>query len=184
MLWLPLELGNERKAISYHLINLVFTVLSGVTIPVLVRKFGVDPAVASSVILTTVTDVVGFFAFLGLAQKIGRSGSRGLAILPVNYACQLEYAACCNIAMAVAAHAALVNSKVARCFYTPSFFIVENLDIFEISHVIFILAFLLNPTPAIVAHLKELNAGCKNITSAPDALLLVIVDSGMVVDGY
>jgi magnesium transporter len=49
------------------LINLVFAALSGVAIPLLVRRFGVDPAVASGVILTTVTDVVGFFAFLGLA---------------------------------------------------------------------------------------------------------------------
>ncbi|OGI40023.1 MAG: magnesium transporter [Candidatus Muproteobacteria bacterium RBG_16_64_10] len=49
------------------MINLVFAALSGVTIPILVRKIGVDPAVASGVILTTVTDVVGFFAFLGLA---------------------------------------------------------------------------------------------------------------------
>lgn len=48
-------------------INLIVAALSGVTIPLLVRKFGVDPAVASGVILTTVTDVVGFFAFLGLA---------------------------------------------------------------------------------------------------------------------
>jgi magnesium transporter len=48
-------------------INLIFAALCGVTIPVLVRRFGVDPAVASGVILTTVTDVVGFFAFLGLA---------------------------------------------------------------------------------------------------------------------
>ncbi len=48
-------------------INLIFAALSGVTIPILVRKLGVDPAVASGVILTTVTDVVGFFAFLGLA---------------------------------------------------------------------------------------------------------------------
>jgi magnesium transporter len=48
-------------------INLVFAAVSGVLIPVLVRRFGVDPAVASGVILTTVTDVVGFFAFLGLA---------------------------------------------------------------------------------------------------------------------
>jgi magnesium transporter len=38
-----------------------------VLIPLLVRKVGVDPALASAVILTTVTDVVGFFAFLGLA---------------------------------------------------------------------------------------------------------------------
>lgn len=48
-------------------VNLVFAGLSGVAIPLLVRRFGVDPAVASGVILTTVTDVVGFFAFLGLA---------------------------------------------------------------------------------------------------------------------
>jgi len=48
-------------------INLVFAGLCGVIIPILVRRFGVDPAVASGVILTTVTDVVGFFAFLGLA---------------------------------------------------------------------------------------------------------------------
>jgi magnesium transporter len=48
-------------------VNFVFAALSGVVIPVLVRRFGVDPAVASGVILTTVTDVVGFFAFLGLA---------------------------------------------------------------------------------------------------------------------
>jgi magnesium transporter len=48
-------------------INLMFAALSGVAIPLLVRRFGVDPAVASGVILTTVTDVVGFFAFLGLA---------------------------------------------------------------------------------------------------------------------
>jgi magnesium transporter len=50
------------------IINLGFAALSGVGIPFLVRRFGVDPALASGVILTTVTDVVGFFAFLGLAS--------------------------------------------------------------------------------------------------------------------
>ncbi|OGI50864.1 MAG: magnesium transporter [Candidatus Muproteobacteria bacterium RIFCSPHIGHO2_12_FULL_60_33] len=49
------------------IINLAFAALSGVGIPFLVRRLGVDPALASGVILTTVTDVVGFFAFLGLA---------------------------------------------------------------------------------------------------------------------
>ncbi len=49
------------------IINLAFAALSGVLIPLLVRKVGVDPALASAVILTTVTDVVGFFAFLALA---------------------------------------------------------------------------------------------------------------------
>ncbi|MDH3310411.1 MAG: magnesium transporter [Gammaproteobacteria bacterium] len=48
-------------------INLGFAALSGVAIPFAVRRFGVDPALASGVILTTVTDVIGFFAFLGLA---------------------------------------------------------------------------------------------------------------------
>ena len=48
-------------------INLVFAAGAGFTIPVLLRRFGIDPAVASSVFLTTVTDVVGFATFLGLA---------------------------------------------------------------------------------------------------------------------
>lgn len=48
-------------------INLLFAALAGVLIPVIVRRLGVDPALASGVALTTVTDVVGFFAFLGLA---------------------------------------------------------------------------------------------------------------------
>ena len=41
--------------------------LSGVAIPILLDKAGADPALAGGVFLTTVTDVVGFFAFLGLA---------------------------------------------------------------------------------------------------------------------
>ena len=39
----------------------------GALVPVLLRRFGQDPATASSIILTTVTDVVGFFSFLGIA---------------------------------------------------------------------------------------------------------------------
>ena len=49
------------------IVNMMFAALAGVAIPIIVRKFGVDPALASGVMLTTVTDVVGFFAFLGLA---------------------------------------------------------------------------------------------------------------------
>jgi len=48
-------------------INLVVAALSGALVPLGLEKLGVDPAVASSVVLTTVTDVIGFFAFLGLA---------------------------------------------------------------------------------------------------------------------
>lgn len=48
-------------------INLAVAGLAGIAIPLVVERIGIDPAVASAVFLTTVTDVVGFFAFLGLA---------------------------------------------------------------------------------------------------------------------
>ncbi|MGB0310881.1 MAG: magnesium transporter, partial [Candidatus Puniceispirillaceae bacterium] len=41
--------------------------LSGTLIPLVLVKSGVDPAVASSVVITTITDVIGFLVFLGLA---------------------------------------------------------------------------------------------------------------------
>ena len=49
------------------IINLVVAAFSGVTIPLLLKKLHIDPAVAGSVVLTTVTDIVGLFVFLGLA---------------------------------------------------------------------------------------------------------------------
>ncbi|MBO8086856.1 MAG: magnesium transporter [Marichromatium sp.] len=52
------------------LLNLLCAALSGVAIPLLMRRFGIDPALAGSVVLTTVTDIVGFFAFLGLATVV------------------------------------------------------------------------------------------------------------------
>jgi magnesium transporter len=48
-------------------INMVVAGFAGTVIPVLLEKMGVDPALASGAFVTTVTDVVGFFAFLGLA---------------------------------------------------------------------------------------------------------------------
>ena len=48
------------------LINIVVAAAAGFTIPLLLKKLSIDPALAGSVVLTTVTDVVGFFAFLGL----------------------------------------------------------------------------------------------------------------------
>ena len=47
--------------------NLLAAALAGTLIPIGLQRFGVDPAVSSTVFLTTVTDVVGFLAFLGLA---------------------------------------------------------------------------------------------------------------------
>ncbi|MDH5578011.1 MAG: magnesium transporter, partial [Betaproteobacteria bacterium] len=48
-------------------ISMVAAGLAGALVPILLRRFGQDPATASSIILTTVTDVVGFFSFLGIA---------------------------------------------------------------------------------------------------------------------
>jgi magnesium transporter len=48
-------------------ISMLAAGLAGALVPVLLRRFGQDPATASSIILTTVTDVVGFFSFLGIA---------------------------------------------------------------------------------------------------------------------
>jgi magnesium transporter len=48
-------------------INMIAAALAGILVPLLLHRVGADPAIASSVFVTTVTDVVGFFSFLGLA---------------------------------------------------------------------------------------------------------------------
>jgi magnesium transporter len=49
------------------IVNLVVAALAGILIPISLNRFNIDPALASSVFVTTVTDVTGFFAFLGFA---------------------------------------------------------------------------------------------------------------------
>ncbi len=51
-------------------INMVVAGLAGTGIPIVLERIGVDPALASGAFVTTVTDVVGFFAFLGLAAVV------------------------------------------------------------------------------------------------------------------
>ncbi|MEO0670102.1 MAG: magnesium transporter [Pseudomonadota bacterium] len=51
-------------------INMVVAGLAGTAIPVILDRVGIDPALASGAFVTTVTDVVGFFAFLGLAAVV------------------------------------------------------------------------------------------------------------------
>ncbi|MDF2182194.1 magnesium transporter [Neptuniibacter sp. CAU 1671] len=48
-------------------INLIAGAVAGTLLPITLKSMGIDPALAGSVLLTTITDVVGFFAFLGLA---------------------------------------------------------------------------------------------------------------------
>jgi magnesium transporter len=49
------------------IVNSIAAALAGILIPLVMHKLDLDPAPASGVFVTTVTDVVGFFAFLGLA---------------------------------------------------------------------------------------------------------------------
>ena len=49
------------------IINLISSVVAGILVPLILRKFKQDPAISGSVVVTTVTDVVGFLSFLGLA---------------------------------------------------------------------------------------------------------------------
>ena len=51
-------------------INLLTAALGGVMVPLSLKRFGFDPALAGGVILTTLTDVMGFLSFLGLATLI------------------------------------------------------------------------------------------------------------------
>ena len=50
------------------IINFLVAALSGAALPIILKRQNIDPALAGGVLLTTITDVVGFFAFLGLAS--------------------------------------------------------------------------------------------------------------------
>jgi len=64
-LWFQVEIGVIIAAAM--IINLFVAALAGILIPLMLDRVGADPAVSSAVFVTAVTDVVGFFAFLGLA---------------------------------------------------------------------------------------------------------------------
>ncbi len=53
---------------SALILNLLAAALSGITIPLVLKNFGIDPALSGAVVLTTVTDIIGFLSFLGLAS--------------------------------------------------------------------------------------------------------------------
>ncbi|MHA7873626.1 MAG: magnesium transporter, partial [Hyphococcus sp.] len=52
------------------IINLLAAGLAGILVPIGLQRAGADPAVSSAVFVTTVTDIVGFFVFLGLAAAV------------------------------------------------------------------------------------------------------------------
>ena len=69
--------GEEADAVrlgvvvgAAMVINLLAAGLAGILVPISLQRAGADPAVSSAVFVTTVTDVVGFFVFLGLAAAV------------------------------------------------------------------------------------------------------------------
>ena len=52
------------------IVNILVAGIAGMVVPVTLDKMKIDPAIASSVFVTTVTDIVGFVAFLGLATLV------------------------------------------------------------------------------------------------------------------
>jgi len=69
IVWFGSPLLGAVIAISM-VVNLVVAGLAGTIIPIVLDKLKIDPALASGAFVTTVTDVVGFFAFLGLAAMV------------------------------------------------------------------------------------------------------------------
>jgi Mg/Co/Ni transporter MgtE len=69
IIWFDLTLLGAVIAAAM-IINMLAAALAGIFIPLMLDRQGYDPAVSSTVFVTTVTDVVGFFAFLGLASLV------------------------------------------------------------------------------------------------------------------
>jgi magnesium transporter len=68
-LWFD-DLALSGVIFAALLFNLMAASLAGVAVPLTLRRLGFDPALASSIFLTTVTDVLGFLAFLGLGTLL------------------------------------------------------------------------------------------------------------------
>jgi magnesium transporter len=69
MLWFrSWELGAVIA--TAMLLNLIAAAMAGVIVPLVLKRLGADPALAGSVVLTTITDVVGFTTFLGLGALV------------------------------------------------------------------------------------------------------------------
>jgi magnesium transporter len=64
------SLGLVLVIVLSMIISMVAAGLAGALVPIVLRRVGQDPATASSIILTTVTDVIGFFSFLGIATLL------------------------------------------------------------------------------------------------------------------
>jgi magnesium transporter len=75
-LWLGTATGLTLGAViaAAMMVNIIVAGIAGVAVPVMFDRMGQDPAVASSVFVTMITDSMGFLAFLGLAVASGLVG--------------------------------------------------------------------------------------------------------------
>jgi magnesium transporter len=64
------SVGLVAVIASAMVISMVVAGIAGALVPIVLRRFGQDPAQSSSIVLTTVTDVAGFFSFLGIATAL------------------------------------------------------------------------------------------------------------------
>jgi magnesium transporter len=64
------SIGLVNIIVLAMIIAMVIAGIAGALVPIVLSRFGMDPATASSIVLTTVTDVAGFFAFLGIATLL------------------------------------------------------------------------------------------------------------------
>lgn len=63
-------LGLVQIIVLAMIISMVAAGFAGALVPIRLSRLGLDPAQSSSIVLTTVTDIVGFFSFLGIATLI------------------------------------------------------------------------------------------------------------------
>jgi magnesium transporter len=71
--WIWSKSGGLALVIGLAMVmSMVIASVAGASVPMILKAMGQDPARSSSVILTTITDVMGFFSFLGLATLLGR----------------------------------------------------------------------------------------------------------------
>jgi len=66
------SLGLVLVISASMVISMVAAGFAGAAVPIALQRLGQDPAQSSSIILTTVTDVVGFFSFLGIATLLAQ----------------------------------------------------------------------------------------------------------------
>jgi magnesium transporter len=67
------SIGLVNVIASAMVIAMVMAGIAGALVPIVLSRFGMDPATASSIVLTTVTDIAGFFSFLGIATLLSAS---------------------------------------------------------------------------------------------------------------